>query len=148
MTQAAPLPGRRQRASAGGLTCAKICDEMARRFVPGIILALALAGAACDGLECEGLRVDILNSDQSLRAVQIIAPDEHPGEDKLLHPGEERRIVPCVRVGDRRTFRALSADGGEALAVVNCVVSRSGSNIQDAVARVVWDPRGLVCENW
>lgn len=128
----------------------RLCEDLGdmRPRVRASLLALTLAWPACDGLECEGLRVDILNSDQSLRAVQLIGPDEFPGENKVLRPGEERRIVPCVRVGDRRQFRALTADGSETLAVANCVVSRSGENIRNAVARVVWDPRGLVCENW
>lgn len=113
-----------------------------------VIVGLALVGAGCDALECEGLRVEIVNSDQSLRPVQIIGPDEFPGQEKVLAPGQQRRIVPCVRVGDRKSFRVLTADGSETLANATCVVSRSGTNIQEAVARVVWDPRGLVCENW
>ena len=120
---------------------------MRTRFLAAI-LGLALCGVGCDGLECEGLRVDILNSDQSLRPVQVIGPDEFPGQEKVLAPGQQRRIVPCVRVGDRQSFRVLPADGSETLANATCVVSRSGTNIQEAVARVVWDPRGLVCENW
>ena len=53
-----------------------------------------------------------------------------------------------VANSDRQRFRVLTADGSETLATANCVVSRSGDNIQGAVARVVWDLRGLACENW
>jgi hypothetical protein len=140
MTQpTSPLP------AAAGL-CEDLLDMRPR--IPALLLTAALACAGCNGLECEGLRVDVVNSDQSLQAVQMIGPDEFPGQDKLLHPGEQRRIVPCLRVGDRQRFRVLTADGSETLATANCVVSRSGDNIQGAVARVVWDLRGLACENW
>lgn len=119
-------------------------------MIVSLVLA-GLLGAGCDWLEdrlqtCGDMRIDLLNSQQSLAAVSILAEDEQPFPEALLASGASRRIVQCVERGDAKRFRVLR--GEETLAIANCTVSRGRYEYEAVVARVVFDPRGLVCENW
>ena len=117
-------------------------------------LACALIGllaAGCDFLQdrlrsCGHMQVDLLNSQQSIEPVSILAEGEQPFPEAVLASGAARRIVVCVERGDAKRFRAVR--GGDTLAIANCVVSRARYEYETTVARVVWDPRGLSCENW
>lgn len=113
-------------------------------------LAALLAGG-CDYVQdrlrsCGHLQVDLVNSEQSLGPVSLFAEGEIASAAGLLESGASRRLLLCVERGDAKRFRALR--GAETLAVANCVVSRARYEYEATVARVVWDPRGLVCENW
>lgn len=117
------------------------------------LLALLLASwcAGCGFVQdrlrsCGHMQVDLINSDQSLGAVSILAEGEGPSAATLLEPGASRRLLLCVERGDAKRFRSLR--GGDTLAVANCVVSRARYEYEAVVARVVWDARGLSCENW
>ena len=92
------------------------------------------------------MQVDLLNSEQSIDPVGILADGEQPFAEAVLASGSSRSLSLCVERGDAKRFRALR--GAAVLAVANCVVSRAPYEYETAVARVVWDPRGLVCENW
>lgn len=92
------------------------------------------------------MQVDLLNSEQSIDPVGILAQGEQPFAEAVLASGASRRLSLCVERGDAKRFRAVR--GSAVLAVANCVVSRARYEYETTIARVVWDPRGLVCENW
>ena len=114
-----------------------------------VLAALLLANCAWvqDRFRCCGhMAIALLNSELSIGPVEILAEDERESADLLLASGASRRLSLCVERGDSKRFRALRA--GETVAVSNCVVTRSRDEFESTVARVVWDARGLVCENW
>ena len=124
---------------------------MRRPALLTLAAAAALALTGCGWLEdrfqtCEHMQIDLQNSDQSIGPVTILADSEVDLGQGELTSGMSRRIVQCVERGDSKRFRALR--GIETLAVANCVVTRTRGQYDAVVARVVWDPRGLVCENW
>jgi hypothetical protein len=111
----------------------------------------ALVSPSCDWLhdrfrQCGRIAVELHNSDQAIEPVQILAEGERSGDEALLPSGASRRISLCVERGDAKRFRAVR--GTDTLAVANCIVSRARYEYESTVMRVVWDPRGLVCENW
>jgi hypothetical protein len=114
----------------------------------------AMCGFLCQGCdwvqdrfrECGHMQVDLVNSDQSIGPVSVLVEDEQPFPEAVLESGASRRRLLCVERGDAKRFRAMR--GSDTLATANCVVSRSRYEYETTVARVVWDPRGLVCENW
>jgi hypothetical protein len=110
-----------------------------------------LAASGCDWLDdrlqtCGYMRVDLTNSEQSIDPVSVLTEAEKPFPEAVLASGSSRRLEMCVERGDAKRFRAMRRD--ETLATANCVVSRHRYEYETTVARVVWDPRGLVCENW
>ncbi len=115
------------------------------------LAVLLLAAGGCgwmdDHFDCGNQTVELLNSDQSIAPVAILFEEESlPEREALLVSGASRRLDVCVERGDAKRFRAVR--GGETLAVANCVVSRARYEYEATVLRVVWDARGLVCENW
>jgi hypothetical protein len=113
--------------------------------------SLLLAAGGCDWLhdrfrECGHQTVELLNSEQSLGPVAILVEGERDSDEALLASGASRRLELCVERGDAKRFRAVR--GGETLAVANCTVSRARYQYEATIVRVVWDARGLVCENW
>ncbi len=124
------------------------------RAAPRWTWALALAALpfpGCDWVqdrfrECGHMQVDLVNSEQSIDPVSVLAEDEQPFPEALLASGASRRRLLCVERGDAKRFRAMR--GSDTLAVANCVVSRARYEYETTIARVVWDPRGLICENW
>jgi hypothetical protein len=105
----------------------------------------------CDWLndrfqECGHQTVELLNSEQSIGPVAILAEGERDSEEAVLASGASRRLELCVERGDAKRFRAVR--DGATLAVANCTVSRARYQYEATVLRVVWDARGLVCENW
>lgn len=121
---------------------------------PSLAVAAALAAllpAGCDWVQdrfrqCGHMQVELLNSEQSIEPVGILAEGEPTSEEAVLASGASRRLSLCVERGDAKRFRAVR--GGATLAVANCVVSRARYEYESTLARVVWDARGLVCENW
>jgi hypothetical protein len=114
-------------------------------------LLSALAPAGCDYLEdrlitCTDLRVDLVNSRQSGSGVYIAAEGEGATPETYLDPGATRRILECVRKGDRRTYRAFRDT--ELIGQATCVVSRNREALGAVVSRVEWVPGGFRCENW
>lgn len=114
------------------------------------LLALA-SSVGCDWVQdrfrsCGHLQVDLVNSEQAIEQVSILAEGEQPTAERVLASGSSRRLLLCVERGDAKRFRAMR--GGDVLAIANCVVSRARYEYEATVARVVWDARGLVCENW
>lgn len=115
------------------------------------LAALLLTSNACDWLHdrfraCGHQTVELLNSDQAIQPVMILAEEESESAEAELVSGASRRLELCVERGDAKRFRARR--GGETLAVANCTVSRSRYEYEATVVRVVWDARGLACENW
>ena len=115
------------------------------------LAALLLTTGGCDWLhdrfrECGHQTVELLNSEQSIGPVAILAEGERDSDEAVLASGASRRLELCVERGDAKRFRAVR--GGETLAVANCTVSRSRYQYEATIVRVVWDARGLVCENW
>jgi hypothetical protein len=111
----------------------------------------ALCAPGCDWVHdrfrsCGHLAVELVNSEQSIGPVQVLAESERESDELLLASGAARRLSLCVERGDAKRFRVVR--GGETLANANCVVSRDRHDYESTVARVVWDARGLVCENW
>lgn len=121
---------------------------------PSLAAAAALAALlnpACDWVQdrfrqCGHMQVELLNSEQSIDPVGILAEGEPTSEEAVLASGASRRLSLCVERGDAKRFRAVR--GGDVLGVANCVVSRARYEYESTVARVVWDARDLVCENW
>jgi hypothetical protein len=133
------------------------CDHEAVITTPrSRTVALLLAcgsffDSGCDWIQdrfrsCGHLRVDLVNSDQTLSQVSILAEDEQEKPETVLASGASRRISICVEKGDIKKFRALK--DGEVLAVANCVVSKSRYQYEASLAKVVWTPIGFLCEEW
>ena len=113
-------------------------------------MATGLMTLRCDSLQdrlrtCGHLQIDLVNDDQSINPVSILAEDEQPFPEAVLASGTSRRRLFCVERGDAKNFRTVR--GGDTIAVANCVVSRARYEYESTISRVVWDPRGLVCEN-
>lgn len=119
------------------------------------LAAAAVLGAllypGCDWVQdrfrqCGHMRVDLVNDEQSIVPVAILGEDEQPFAEAVLASGASRQRLLCVERGDAKRFRVMR--GSDTLATANCVVSRARYEYETTVARVVWDPRGLACENW
>jgi hypothetical protein len=116
-----------------------------------LVIVIGLLTLRCDEIQdrfrtCGHLQVDLINDDQSISPISILAEDEQPFPEAILASGASRRRLLCVERGDAKNFRAIR--GGDTIAVANCVVSRARYEYESTVSRVVWDPRGLGCENW
>jgi hypothetical protein len=116
-----------------------------------LLVASWLSLAGCDWIQdrfrtCGHVDVELQNSEQSLGPVAIMAEGEVTSDQFLLASGASRRMSLCVERGDAKRFRVVRA--GETVAQANCVVSRARNEYEFTVMRVVWDARGLVCENW
>lgn len=112
---------------------------------------MLIAGPGCDWVQdrfrsCGHVRVELVNGEQSLGPVAILAEHEAYFDEAVLPSNASRGMQLCVERGDAKRFRVVRA--GETVAQSNCVVSRSRQELESTVFRVVWDPRGLVCENW
>jgi hypothetical protein len=119
--------------------------------LPALTALAALLFSGCDWVQdrfrqCGHMQVELLNSDQSIDPVAILAEGEQPSDQAVLASGTSRTLLLCVERGDAKRFRAVR--GGGTLGVANCVVSRARYEYETTVARVVWDSRGLACENW
>jgi hypothetical protein len=94
---------------------------------------------------CEDVRIDLVNSQQTIAAVNIAGPEESFGPGNLLASGAARSLVLCLERGDRKQFRA--GVDGDTVGTINCVASR-GTYEGQPVPRVVWTLQGLTCEDW
>src|SRR5262245_15759130 len=124
---------------------------MTRSARPAVLAVLLLAAPGCDWVQdrfrtCGHVRVELVNGEQSLGPVAILAEHEAYFDEAVLPSGGSRGMQLCVERGDAKRFRTVRA--GETVAEANCVVSRSRHEYESTIMRVVWDPRGLVCENW
>ena len=118
---------------------------------PLALVGLLLLASGCDWMqdrfrECGHQTVELLNSEQSIGPVAILAEGERDSDEAILASGASRRLELCVERGDAKRFRAVQ--GGATVAVANCTVSRARYQYEATIVRVVWDARGLVCENW
>jgi len=116
-----------------------------------LTLGALLTAGGCDYLEdrfqtCRDLRVDLINNRQARFPVHIASEDESFSEATYLESGATRRIVVCVKRGDRKSFRAMR--DGEIIGAVTCVVSMDRAENESSVARVEWDPDGFRCQSW
>jgi len=114
-----------------------------------IVLAAVVAAPGCDYLKdrtktCQDIRVDIVNSQQTLAPIAIAGPGETFTSESVLASGASRTITLCVEKGDREEFRA-SLDG-VVVAVARCVVERTPD--EGGSSRVVWTLQGFLCQNW
>ena len=124
---------------------------MTRSARAAALTPLLLALPGCDWVQdrfrtCGHVRVELVNGEQSLGPVAILAEHEAYFDEAVLASGASRGMQLCVERGDAKRFRTVRA--GETVAEANCVVSRSRHELESTIFRVVWDPRGLVCENW
>ncbi len=124
--------------------------RLGRRDVLPLLLLAALSGS-CDYIQdrfrsCGHLRVDLINDPQAGSSVYILVEGESPTLDRLLASGASRQLVLCVELGDRKRFRVIR--DGDPVAVANCVVSKARYEYETSIARVIWYPSGLACENW
>lgn len=120
-----------------------------RSLATPLLAAAALAATGCDFVEdrfktCEDAFVDLVNSPQSRRPIDIVPEDENASSETFLVPGQSRRIGYCLSKGDRKGFRAI--DQQEVLDRAICVASRS--NYEGSPAEVRWGPAGLTCSGW
>jgi hypothetical protein len=116
-----------------------------------VAAVLALSGVRCDWVQdrfqsCSLLPIDLIDSEQGVQSITLIADGEPLDPAYLLAPGASRRISRCVERGDAKRFHAFN--GSTEVDVANCVVSRSREEFASTVVRVVWYPQGLACENW
>lgn len=123
---------------------------MGRQLRGAALMAVVLL-AGCDWLKarlrtCHQLRVDLVNSEQTLAAVNVTVEDEGPSPGNLLASGASRRVSLCVEKGDREKFVAWR--DGQILAEIRCPVSLSPDQVDASVARVVFGPPGFSCEGW
>lgn len=117
----------------------------------GALVGLGLLAAGCGYLDdrfktCQDTPVDLINSEQTLRAVHVLGPAESASAATLLESGQSRRTVLCLDKGQTQHFRAQLANDPQPVATVNCVVSLA--SYESARPRVIWTPVGLRCEGW
>jgi hypothetical protein len=110
---------------------------------------LILAG--CDWLDdrfktCRDVRVDLLNSQQTLDPIHLVGPDESFDSSNRLESGASRSLVQCLEKGDRKKFRAGSLNG-DTIGLVTCVAEKSSYEGQP-VPQVVWFTTGFECLDW
>ena len=135
-----------------GMARGGMCDDrtlmrLRRCAFFGLVL-LASGGPGCDYVQdrfrsCGHIAIDMINSDQSIDPVMILAEGEAPSADKLLVSGSSRRFVECVERGDVKRFRALRGDA--TLGIANCAVSRARYEYEATVGNslVVKEPKEL-----
>jgi hypothetical protein len=121
------------------------------RTTAALTLAAAASLTSCDWLEdrfktCDDVRVDLLNSQQTVAPIHLAAPAESFGAGNLLQSGESRSVVQCLQRGDRKEFRAGSLSG-QTVGLVTCVAGRS-SYEGHPTPTVVWFSNEFVCQEW
>jgi len=115
------------------------------------LLAAAWLTPGCDWLEgrfktCRDVRIDLINSQQTVAPIHLAAPAESFGASNFLQSGQSRSVVQCLERGDRKEFRAGSPNG-ETVGLVTCVAGRSSYEGQPT-PRVVWFSNEFLCQEW
>jgi hypothetical protein len=116
-----------------------------------VLLAVGML-TGCDWLQnrfktCRDIRVDLVNSEQTLGPVHVTGPSEGFSQETLLASGATRQISMCVERGDSEKFRAAT-ETFQVLGVGNCVVGQSLYNYEAITPRVTWTLYGFLCEGW
>ncbi len=115
-----------------------------------VVLVLGLGGCGLtdwvsDRLQtCHDATVRLLNSEQTLGSVDILAKGEVAGDGTLLASGASREVVQCLERGNGYHYRAEL--NGVELAFVNCPASQAHYEAQTPT--VVWTPVGFRCVDW
>ena len=113
-----------------------------------VALALVAAAAGCGFFErfksCRDVRVRVVNSQQTLSAVNIAAPGEDFTPETLLESGASREIVLCLDRGESVKFRA--AKDGQVLGIARCVADQS--SYEGTSVTVLWTLQGFLCQGW
>jgi hypothetical protein len=115
------------------------------------VLAASVLAHGCDWLEnrfktCKDVRVDLVNSQQTLGPIHIAGPDESVTAQNRLESGDSRALVLCLERGDRKRFRAAD-ENGNLVGLVTCVSGKASYEGQPT-PRVVWFTTGFACEDW
>ncbi len=114
-----------------------------RRLLAALTLVVTATG--CDFLEtCHDVRVNVVNSQQTIQPVNIAAPGEDFTPETLLASGASRQIVLCLDRGESVKFRA--AKDGQVLAIARCVADQS--SYEGSSVSVVWTLQGFLCQGW
>ena len=117
---------------------------------PSRALLLFVVGAlpACHYLEkyktCRDVRVELVNSQQTIAAVSIAAPGEDFTPQTLLVSGASREVILCLDKGDVVKFRA--AVNGQEVGVARCVTTQT--SYEATSVSVIWTLQGFVCQGW
>ena len=115
------------------------------------LLAASLVSTSCDWLQerfktCRDVRVDLVNSQQTLGPYFIAGPDESFDSANRLDSGASRSLVQCLEKGDRKKFRA-GTPAGDTVGIVTCVAGKTSYEGQP-VPQVVWFNDGFDCLDW
>jgi hypothetical protein len=131
-------------------------SRMARGSIIAPALALLLGASGCHWLDqvaddigdhlrsCHDATVRLVNDEQTLGPVSIIAPGEGAAPENLLQSGQSRKITMCLNLGDSYGFRAIASD--QVLGIANCPASLAHYDTIDLQVR--WTPVGFRCVNW
>ncbi len=116
-----------------------------------LLAGMALSAAGCGYLEdrlktCQDTPVELINSDQTLGPIHLLAPGESATSETLLQSGQTRRVFLCLDRGGSQRFRAQQSGDPQPVAASNCVATRA--TYEAARPRVLWTPVGLRCEGW
>jgi hypothetical protein len=116
-----------------------------------LLLPAALAVLSCDYIqdrfrECRHLRIDLINDVGNGPPLNMALHEEAFADSNLVQPGARRQVVVCAERGDAKRIRI--GQNGATLDIANCVVTRDPHQYEFTVARVRWDGRRLLCENW
>jgi hypothetical protein len=115
-----------------------------------VILALSLGGCGLtDWLSdrfqtCHDTTVHLVNSEQTLGGIDLLADGETASAETYLASGASRAIVQCVERGNGYHYRAELS--GQLLASVNCPASEARYEVP--TPSVVWTPVGFRCVDW
>ncbi len=95
---------------------------------------------------CQDTPVELINSDQTLGSIHLLAEGESATAETLLRSGQTRRVFLCLDRGQSERFRAQAENDPQPVAASNCVATQS--TYESARPRVLWTPVGLRCEGW
>jgi hypothetical protein len=95
---------------------------------------------------CQDTPVDLINSEQTLGPIHLLAEGESAISETLLQSGQTRRVFLCLDKGQSERFRAQQVNDPQPVAASNCVATQA--DYESARPRVLWTPVGLRCEGW
>jgi len=122
------------------------------RGVGFLLVVLLVSASACQYIsdriqDCRQVSVDLVNRPPGGPAIHLTVDDERASAANLVEGSGFRRVNLCLARGDRAWFRAVRPDG-EVVGVVACVLSLDPFQYEAERARVVWEPRGFICERF
>jgi hypothetical protein len=117
----------------------------------GLVMALGAVGVAASGCHywekyksCRDVVVHVVNSEQTLSAVNIAIPGEDFGPQTLLQSGQTRDVILCMDRGQTAKFQA--AQNGTVLGIARCTANQS--SYEGTSVTVIWTLQGFFCQGW